>query len=291
MQDVGDDRAGDADRIDAVVRIEAPVLDRDEGLRHVARQVLERDRGAAHVAARGEQLAVQVDDLDRRRALGNFQRLDRRQVRADPDRAADRRRSPPRGRHRAPIGDPADASTGRRRRRLPLLAALALGALAAGCGLGGGAGRRRLSSAGSDAGAASNTGSRRSLAFGAAMSVPQTAPAVLRRARPASSAGYGARFKGRLSQSADGAEIPGRPGFAGASALLRLPPELFPNAAFLCIIPAYRGIRWINSLGIHMRKSHFWQRSSLAAAFSAIERRRRRSDDQNPNTTSSCRMR
>ena len=84
--DVGDDGAGDADRVDAVVRIEAAVLDRDEGLRHVARQVLQRHGGAAHVAARGQRLALQIDDLDRRRALGDFERLDRRQMRADPDR-------------------------------------------------------------------------------------------------------------------------------------------------------------------------------------------------------------
>ena len=91
-QDVGDERARDADRIDAVMRIEAPILDGDEGLRHVARQVLQRHRGAAHVAARREQPALQIDDLDRGRPLGDFQRLDRRQMRADPDHAADSRR-------------------------------------------------------------------------------------------------------------------------------------------------------------------------------------------------------
>ena len=102
------ERAGDADRIDAVMRIEAPVLDRDECLRHVARQVLERHRGAAHVAAGGEQVALQIDDLDRGRALGDFERLDRRQMGADPHRAADDGDDQPEADDRAPIGHPSD---------------------------------------------------------------------------------------------------------------------------------------------------------------------------------------
>ena len=56
VQHVGDERADDAERIDAVMRVEAAVLDGDEGLRHVGRQFLERHRGAAHVAAGGERL-------------------------------------------------------------------------------------------------------------------------------------------------------------------------------------------------------------------------------------------
>ena len=73
MHQVGDRGAGDAQRIDAVVRIEAAILDGDEGLRHVARQLTERHRGAAHVAARRQHLAFEVDDLDVRRALGDLQ--------------------------------------------------------------------------------------------------------------------------------------------------------------------------------------------------------------------------
>ena len=44
--DVGAQRASDAHRIDAMMVVEAPVLDRDEGLRHVFRQFLERRRDA-----------------------------------------------------------------------------------------------------------------------------------------------------------------------------------------------------------------------------------------------------
>ena len=40
VQDVGDEGAADAEGIDAVMLVEAPVLDGDEGLRHVGRQFL-----------------------------------------------------------------------------------------------------------------------------------------------------------------------------------------------------------------------------------------------------------
>ncbi len=42
MQHVGDRGARDADRVDAVMRIEAAVLDGDEGLRQIGRQILQR---------------------------------------------------------------------------------------------------------------------------------------------------------------------------------------------------------------------------------------------------------
>ena len=89
MQHVGDDRARKADRIEAVMRIEAAVLDRDEGLRQIGRQLLDGDRRAAHVAARRQRAAVEAEDLDRGRTRRHFERLDRRQVRADPDHDAD----------------------------------------------------------------------------------------------------------------------------------------------------------------------------------------------------------
>ena len=34
-------------------------------------------------------------------------------------------------------------------------------------------------------------------------------------------------------------------GFAGVAGLLRFAPEVFPIVHILCIIPAYRGIRWM----------------------------------------------
>ena len=52
--DVADHGAADADRIDAQMRIEAAVLDGDEGLRRIGRKVREPDRRAAGVAAIGE---------------------------------------------------------------------------------------------------------------------------------------------------------------------------------------------------------------------------------------------
>ena len=51
-------RARDAERIDAVMLVEAAILDGDEGFRHVARQFLQRQHGAAGIAARGERAAV-----------------------------------------------------------------------------------------------------------------------------------------------------------------------------------------------------------------------------------------
>ena len=97
------------ERIDAVMRIEAPVLDGDERLGHIVRQLVQRHRGAAHVAAGGERRAVGAEDQNRGRALGDFERLDRRQVDADPDQHADRADHGPEGKDRAPIDQPADA--------------------------------------------------------------------------------------------------------------------------------------------------------------------------------------
>ena len=106
MQDVGDGRAHDAERIDAVMRIEPAVLDGDEGLRQIGRQILQRDIGAGHFAARRQHAAVEADDLDGRRPFRNFERLDRRQMRADPDDDADHGDGRPQAEHRAPIEQP-----------------------------------------------------------------------------------------------------------------------------------------------------------------------------------------
>src|SRR5262249_54635945 len=108
--------------------------------------LLERHRGAAHVAARREVLAAETEDLDRGRALGDFERLDRRQVRADPGD----RRGPgdhrPEAEHHAPIDKASDhrpALVAAVVAAASLLAALAL--LLAWLGIGGlGAARTRL---------------------------------------------------------------------------------------------------------------------------------------------------
>ncbi len=114
MQDVGHRRAQDAERIDAVMRIEPAVLDGDEGFRQIGRQILQRDIGAGHFAARRQHAAVEADDLDGRRPFWNFQRLDRRQVRAGPDHDADDRDRRPQAKHRAPVEQPGDAAAAAR---------------------------------------------------------------------------------------------------------------------------------------------------------------------------------
>ena len=129
MQDVGDRGAQDAEGIDAVMRIETAVLDGDERLRQIGRQVLQRNIGAGHFAARGQRAAVEADDLDGRRPLWNFQRLDRRQVRADIDHEADHRDRGPQAEHRSPVEQPADRETSARF-RAPLAAAAAGACLA-----------------------------------------------------------------------------------------------------------------------------------------------------------------
>src|SRR6185369_16899070 len=51
MQNVGDRRTRNPDRIDAAVRIEAAIFDGDEGFRQIRRKILQRDIGARHFAA------------------------------------------------------------------------------------------------------------------------------------------------------------------------------------------------------------------------------------------------
>ncbi len=119
MQDIRDRRARDADRIDAVMRIEPPILDGDERLRQIGRQVFQCDIGAGHFAARRQHAAVEADDLDRRRPLRNFKRLDCRQMRAGPDDDADQRDRGPEAEHRAPVKQPIESGP-RARLRAPL---------------------------------------------------------------------------------------------------------------------------------------------------------------------------
>ncbi len=77
---VAHDRPRYADRIDAEMRVESPVLDRDEGLGQIGRKVDEPDRGAAGVAAIGDERAVVGEDGDIGRALGHRELVDRRQL-------------------------------------------------------------------------------------------------------------------------------------------------------------------------------------------------------------------
>src|SRR5262249_13214009 len=108
MQDVGDEGAPNAVRVDAVVVVEATVLDGDECLRHIARHFRQRQRRAGEIAAARERAVLHVDDLDRWRALWNFQRLDGRQVRAGPGDDADTGDAEPQAGDQTPVSEAPD---------------------------------------------------------------------------------------------------------------------------------------------------------------------------------------
>ena len=109
VEQVRHHRAEQADGIDAVVESKPPVLDGDEGVGQVRRHVLERQRRAAHFTAGREQTGIEAVDLDARRALGDFQGLDRRQVQADPCEQSGHGEHRPDREDRAPIDQAAEA--------------------------------------------------------------------------------------------------------------------------------------------------------------------------------------
>src|SRR6185312_10959745 len=73
------------------------------------RQILERNVASGHFSARRQHATVRADDLDGRRAFWNFERLDRRQMRADIDHHADDGDGPPQSEHGAPVEQPGQA--------------------------------------------------------------------------------------------------------------------------------------------------------------------------------------
>ncbi len=101
--DVAHDGAADADRVDAPMRIEAAILDGDEGFGRIRRQIREPHRRAASVAAIGEKLAIGVHDGDVGRALGHGELIDRRQTRAVIDGEAAAGDGAPKRQREAPI--------------------------------------------------------------------------------------------------------------------------------------------------------------------------------------------
>ena len=103
---VAEDSARDADRIDAEMVVEAPVLDRDEGLGQIGRQLLDVDRAAAGLAAVGEERAVGGEDGDVRRALRHRELVDRRQLRGVIGDDAGDRDDGPQAEHDAAIDEP-----------------------------------------------------------------------------------------------------------------------------------------------------------------------------------------
>src|SRR5262249_43578236 len=92
-----------AKRIDAVMLIEPPVLDRDERLRQVGWHLFERDRRAVAFAADRQWLLIEPENLDRWWALWDIERLQRRQMHADPDQRADGSDYEPEREDEAPI--------------------------------------------------------------------------------------------------------------------------------------------------------------------------------------------
>ena len=103
MQQVGGYRAQNSERINAIVRIEAAVFDGEKSFRQIERQLAQRHGRAAHFSARREHPSVEPHDLDRGRALRNFERLDRRQVRGDPSDHANGADKAPQTDHQRPV--------------------------------------------------------------------------------------------------------------------------------------------------------------------------------------------
>ena len=105
---VAQKRARHADRIDAVMVVESPVLDGHERLGQIGRQVDEPDRRAACVATIGDERAVVGEDGDIGRPLGHRELIDRRQLaRVIGEKPAEEDGAPNRE-HDAPIDQVAD---------------------------------------------------------------------------------------------------------------------------------------------------------------------------------------
>ena len=84
LHHIADDRAPDAQEVDAPVGIEAMILDGDEGLGHIGGQVLDMDRRPAGVAAIGQQRSVIGENGDIGRALGHGELVDGGQLAGMP---------------------------------------------------------------------------------------------------------------------------------------------------------------------------------------------------------------
>ena len=94
-RDVADDRARNPDRIDAEMRIEAAILDRDESLRQIGRQFAQVHGGASGVAPVGQQRSVGGENRDIGRTLRDRELIDRRQLaRVIGDEAREGRSTP-----------------------------------------------------------------------------------------------------------------------------------------------------------------------------------------------------
>jgi hypothetical protein len=109
--DVAKHRATDADRIDAEMRIETPILDRHEGLGQIGRQFAQMDGRAAGVAAIGDERAVVGEDGDVGRPLRHGELVDRRQLAGVIGEQAGDRDAAPQAEHKTPVEEPAEERT------------------------------------------------------------------------------------------------------------------------------------------------------------------------------------
>ncbi len=108
MQKIGDHSAPEAQRIDAEMGVETPILDGDHRLRDIGRHVLERQSLAARRASIGQNRSIDGDDLQVRRAFGNGPCAGARHARAIIDDDAGHRDAAPDAKHDAPVKNPAE---------------------------------------------------------------------------------------------------------------------------------------------------------------------------------------
>ena len=107
-REVTEHGAADADRVDAEMLVEAPVLDRHEGLGQIGRQLAQMHRRAAGVAAIGQERAVVGENGDIGRTLGHRELVDRRQLTGVIGEQAGDADEAPDGEHESPVDQPAD---------------------------------------------------------------------------------------------------------------------------------------------------------------------------------------
>ncbi|MGZ2481563.1 hypothetical protein ACVITL_000086 [Rhizobium pisi] len=121
-REVGHDRAAEAERIDAEMRIEAPVFDGNDGFRNIGRHVFERQRLAAGGAAIGDDAAVDGSDLDVRRPFRDRPRAGARHARAVIEHKPGNADAGPDEKHDAPVDHAAQESENTAAFALPWLA-------------------------------------------------------------------------------------------------------------------------------------------------------------------------
>ncbi|CAH1659347.1 hypothetical protein BOSEA31B_11857 [Hyphomicrobiales bacterium] len=103
---IGDERAGDADRVDAEMLVEALVLDGDEGLGQIGRNFADGNGAPAGLAAIGQERAVGREDRDVRRPLRHGELVDRRQLRSVIGDEAAETDGAPQAEHHRPVEQP-----------------------------------------------------------------------------------------------------------------------------------------------------------------------------------------